>query len=135
ADARTTVAAAVVVPYRSSLLFNPNPALAIDFGNAARLGDVNSKPFSQALVDSVTHAIFNSDDHLSTHGLMIANRFDKLDWLVCVPLLRPAGAKLDASWRFTARIVVTIGATKIDSAGCVRFTATMDAAYTPLALP
>jgi hypothetical protein len=134
ADAQTTVAAAVVVPYRSSLLFNRNPALAVDFANSGRFFDAETQPFSQSLVASITHAVFSNDDHLSTHALMVPNRFDKLDWLVCAPLPRPAGAKLEASWRFTARTGVTVQATKYESSGCVRFVAAMGAGYAPMPL-
>jgi len=134
ADAQTTVAAALVVPYRSSQLFNRNAAVSTEFSNLGRFGDADTHPFSAALVDSIEHAVFYNDDHLTTHALMVPNHFDKLDWLVCAPLPRPAGAKLDASWRFTARTGVAIATTRYDSSGCVRFVATMGAAYTPMAL-
>jgi len=131
-DARSTVAAAVVVPYRSALLFQPNVALATDFGNTQRLGDSASVPFSNALVGAVLHAMFNNDDRLATHGLMVPNRFDRLDWLVCAPLPRPAGAMMDASWRFTARTGVRVKTSRYGASGCVRFVATMDASYSPM---
>jgi len=65
---------------------------------------------------------------------MTANRFDTLDWAVCAPLPRPSGATLSAGWRFTARTGVTISAASDERSGCVRFTATMTAAYAPMAL-
>ncbi|TMA26605.1 MAG: hypothetical protein E6J78_12670 [Deltaproteobacteria bacterium] len=133
-DARSTVAAAVVVPYRSALLFQPNVALATDFGNTQRLGDSASVPFSNALAGAVLHALLYNDDRLSTHGLMVPNRFDRLDWLVCAPLPRPAGATMDASWRFTARTGVRVQASRYETSGCVRFVATMDASYSPMPL-
>jgi hypothetical protein len=134
ADARTTIAAAVVVPYRSSLLFNPDPALATDFANTARFSDPSTLPFSDALIFALQRAVNLSLPRLTTHALMTANRFDTLDWAVCAPLPRPAGATLDASWRFTARTGVIVSAAMLDADGCVRFTATMTAAYTPMPL-
>jgi len=134
ADARTTVAAAVVVPYRSSLLFNPDPALATDFGNSARFSDPSTLPFSDALLFALQRAINLGLPRLTTHALMTANRFDTLDWAVCAPLPRPAGATLAASWRFAARSGVNVSAAPLDSDGCVRVTATMTAAYTPMPL-
>src|SRR5438309_3670594 len=50
ADAQTTLAAVVVVPYRSSLIFNPDPAFSTGFANPARFSDLHSKPFPDALV-------------------------------------------------------------------------------------
>src|SRR5205823_2530589 len=91
--------------------------------------------FSQALEDALLVAAQNpSIQHLSTHALMTANRFDTLEWAVCAPLPRPAGATLDATWRFTSRTGVTITATPLQADGCVRFTATMTAAYQPMPL-
>jgi hypothetical protein len=136
ADARTAIAAAVVAPYRSSLLFNPNPALAADFTSSARFSDSGTQPFPQALGSAVLAAAFDRTiQHLSTHALMVANRFDTLDWAVCAPLPRPTGATFDATWRFTTRTGVTLTATPLEADGCVRFTATMTAAYQPMALP
>ncbi len=129
ADDRTTIAATVVAPYRSSLLFNGDPALATALGNTARFS--LGKPFAQAMVDAIEEAILVSKDRITTHGMMIANRFDTLDFLVCAPLPRPAGAKLQASWRFTARNGVSLKTSKIESAGCVRFEATMNSSYQP----
>jgi hypothetical protein len=68
------------------------------------------------------------------HPMMEANRFSSLDFFVCAPNPRPAGAKLAATWRFTARTGVSIAADPVDSAGCVRFVATMGADYTPQSL-
>jgi hypothetical protein len=135
ADARTTVAAAVVVPYRSTLLFNPDPALATDFPNAGRFSSPYTQPFSKALLAAIESAVFSGAERLTAHGLMMANRFDKLDWLVCAPLPRPAGATLQASWRLTARTGVAVQASSYEANGCVRFTATMSDAYTPMPLP
>ena len=133
-DADTTLSAAVVMPYRSSLLFNPDVALATDFTNTARFKKGDTAPFSTALVNAVVHAVVNHDDRLSTHALMTANRFETLDWTVCAPLPKPAGATLDASWRFTMRSGVALRAERHDADGCVRFTATMGAGYVPMPL-
>lgn len=134
-DPRTTIAMAVVAPYRSSLLFNPNASLATDFANTARFSDSATQPFSIALEAAVLAAAFDRTiQHLSAHALMVANRFQTLDWAVCAPLPRPAGATLDASWRFTTRTGVTISATPLEANGCVRFTATMSASYQPMPL-
>ncbi|MFL5312146.1 MAG: hypothetical protein ACJ79H_17065 [Myxococcales bacterium] len=135
ADARTTIAAAIVMPYRSSLLFNPDPALATDFANTARFSDPASLPFSLALENALFAAVQNpAIQRLTTHALMTANRFETLDWAVCAPLPRPAGATLDAQWRFTTRTGVAITPAQIEPDGCVRFVATMTAAYTPMPL-
>lgn len=134
ADAQTTIAAALFVPYRSSLLFNPNPALATDFGSTTRFQDPHTKPFPRALVDTILDAVVSNADRLKAHALLVPNRFDTLDWLVCAPLPRPASARLDAHWRFTARTGVAVRATTYEASGCVRFTATMDATYAPAPL-
>jgi hypothetical protein len=129
ADARTTTAAVVAVPYRSSLLFSADPALATAFGNTARFDA--GRPFEQAMVEAVQNAVVLGTPRIGTHAMMVANRFAPLDFLVCAPLPRPPGAKLDASYRFTARTGVSVQATPIDGAGCVRFSASMGASYAP----
>lgn len=134
-DATSTVSAAVVVPYRSSLLFNPNLALADDFSSVKRFKDADTKPFEEALIDAILHAVINSDDHLEAHALMVPNRFDTFDWRVCAPLPKPPDSILSASWRFTTRTGVSIRAERHDAAGCIRFTAHMDGDYQPMPLP
>jgi hypothetical protein len=134
-DPRTTLSAALVVPYRSSLLFHPDPTLADLFGDTPRLRDIDTRTFSKALVQTILHAVEYKADRLEAHALMVENRFDKLTWHVCAPLPRPPGARLDASWRFTARTGVTLDAAADDAAGCVRIVATMDSTYTPMPLP
>ena len=132
ADARTTIAAAVVAPYRSSLLFSGDAALATALQNTARFSSGRSFPL--AMVQAIEEAVLAGRDRITTHALMIPNRFDTLDFLVCAPLPRPPGARLAASWRFTARTGVHLQATQLDGPGCVRIAATMDAGYTPRAL-
>jgi len=135
ADARTTIAMAMVAPYRSSLLFNSDASLATDFANSARFSNPGTQPFSSALEAAVLAATFDpSIQQLSTHALMTANRFDRLDWAVCAPLPRPPGATLEATWRFTTRTGVSISAVPLEANGCVRFIATMAAAYQPMPL-
>lgn len=134
-DSVTTISAAMVAPYRSSLLFNPNAALATDFGNTTRFASSQSAPFSTALINAVVQAALTNADHLAAPALMVANHFDTLDWMVCAPLPQPAGTSMDAHWRFTMRTGVHVRATPIRSAGCVRFTATMDPDYVPAPLP
>jgi hypothetical protein len=129
ADPQTTIAAAVAVPYRSSLLFSSDPTLSTAFANSARFS--SGMPFEQAMVQAIEYAVFLGSPRITTHAMMIGNRFAPLDFLVCAPLPRPAGAKLAASFRFTARTGVNVQATPIDSAGCVRFVASMDASYAP----
>jgi hypothetical protein len=134
-DPRTTIAMAVVAPYRSSLLFNSDASLATDFASAARFSNPGTQPFSSALEGAVlAAAIDRSIQHLSTHALMTANRFESLDWAVCAPLPRPSGATLDATWRFTTRTGVTVTAVPLEANGCVRFTATMNVGYQPMLL-
>ena len=132
ADPKTTIAAMAVMPYRSSLLFSQdvNAALALD--NTARFGQ--AKPFALGMVDAVQQAIVTNQQNLTLHALMIANRFDPIDFLVCAPLPRPAGASFDASWRLTARTGVKLVVSRVDSAGCVRVQASMDSSYQPMPL-
>ena len=131
-DAKTTIGAAVVMPYRSSLLFSADTNVALALDNTARFA--GAKPFPLAMLDAVETAVLTGQQFLSTHALMTANRFDALDFLVCAPLPRPAGASMDASWRFTARTGVKLDVTRLDSAGCVRVAAAMDATYQPAPL-
>ena len=130
----TTIAATVVVPYRSSSLYSPLPSLSTDFANQARYGDPQTKTFSRALVAAVLHAVVNNDDRLTAHGLLVPTHFDQLDFTVCAPLPKPAGAKLDAHYRFTARTGVSLQATSYPAEGCVRFQAAMGADYSPMPL-
>jgi len=134
ADANTTISAAMVAPYRSSLLFNPNTALATDFGNTTRFASTQTAPFSTALINAVLHAALHNDDHLAASALMVANHFDTLDWMVCAPLPQPEGTRMDAHWRFTMRTGVTIEARPDGASGCVHFTATMGPDYVPMPL-
>jgi hypothetical protein len=129
ADALTSVAAVVVLPYRSSLLFSGDPTLATAFGNTARFNA--GVPFPLAMVQAIENAVLLNQQSITTHAMMIANRFDPLDFLLCAPLPKPAGTSLFASYRFTSRSGVKLQATQLDGPGCVRFVATMDASYTP----
>ncbi|MGZ6143174.1 MAG: hypothetical protein ACXWLM_07535 [Myxococcales bacterium] len=132
ADAKTTIAATAVMPYRSSLLFSQDAGAAVALENTARFG--SARPFALAMVDAVQQAIINTQQNITTHALMIANRFDPIDFLVCAPLPKPAGASFDASWRFTARTGVKLAVSRIDPAGCVRVQASMDATYKAMPL-
>lgn len=125
----------VVLPYRSSLLFNPDPKLAADFANDARFSLEDTQPFEYALMGAVLAAVSGQVNVLTAHALMIANHIEPADWLVCAPLPRPEGAALDATWRFTLRTGVTLQATPDEKSGCVRFVAAMTPDYKPLALP
>jgi len=133
-DANTTIAAVVVTPYRSSLLFTQDKNLATALDNTARFTADGVKPFPLAMVDAVEQAVLLGASNVTTHALMIANRFDTLDFLVCAPSPRPAGKHLSASWRLTARTGVTLTATAFDAIGCARFVAKMDSTYTPMPL-
>ena len=133
-DAKTTVAAAVFEPYRSTQLYTQDPSVAVALNSTARFPLIGSKPFSPALIEAIQSAVITNSDHLALHPLMEANRFSSLDFVVCAPNPRPAGAKLSASWSFTARSGVSISADPVDSAGCVRFVAMMGADYTPMPL-
>jgi hypothetical protein len=133
-DAASTVAAVVVAPYRSSLFFSQDPHLATALDNTARFTAAGVKAFPLAMVDAVEQAVLLALPNVTTHALMIANRFDTLDFLVCAPLPRPAGKHLSASWRFTTRTGVSLSASAFDSIGCARFVAKMDTKYTPMAL-
>jgi hypothetical protein len=134
ADATTTEAVAVYVPYRSSLLFSQDVSLADAFSDDSRFTQPGVEPFSHALVTAVIKAVTDKLQNISAHALMVANRFDSLSFLVCAPLPRPAGATLDATWRFAARTGVKIEATPDDPSGCVQVVATMGAAYAPAPL-
>ncbi len=134
-DIKTTLSMAVVAPYRSSLLFHQDVALAADFDNVARFTDAMTESFPRALILAVIEAVANAADHITAHALMIANRFDTLRWSVCAPLPRPDGATLAATWRFATRTGVTVAATADEASGCVHLVATMDESYVPMALP
>lgn len=120
-----------VAPFRSSLLFNPSLALATDVTNTARFDDPATQAFPLALMAAVVDALNSGADHITAHSMMIANKFNKLQWDVCAPLPRPAGAKLDATWHFTARSGVTVAGQADEAQGCVHFTAEMAADYVP----
>jgi hypothetical protein len=130
-----TQAVAFVAPYRSSLLFNPDAKLATAFSNLARFDDPATLPFAKALISLVVSAVSNGAERLTAHALMVPTRFDTLDWLVCAPLPRPAGAKLSATWRLFHRSGVQVKATPDEVTGCVRFEAAMTNAYQPMDLP
>ncbi|NOY28261.1 MAG: hypothetical protein GXP62_20550 [Oligoflexia bacterium] len=134
-DAATTHSFAVVAPYRSSLLFNPDLSLANDFSNQARVSDADTLPFPNAFIAAVLDAVTSGAANVQSPALMVANHFDPIDYLVCAPLPRPDGAVLLASWHFVARSGVTVHITPYDDAGCVRVHATMDDNYAPMALP
>ncbi|MCA9522349.1 MAG: hypothetical protein KC609_15315 [Myxococcales bacterium] len=134
-DAKTTLSLTFVAPYRSSLLFNPSTELTTQFDNLDRFSDSSTQPFSQALVSSVYRAIGGKIDRLQAHALMVANRFEPIDYLVCAPLPRPTGATLAASWRFSARTGVELRVEADDESGCVRVRAAMNDSYTPMPLP
>lgn len=130
-DAKTTVAVALFEPYRSSQFYSQDANAAVQVANTSRFSLIGSKPFPQAMVEAIQFAVVAGTNNLMLHPLLEANRFTSLDFLVCAPLPRPAGAKLSATWRFTARSGISIGASPIESAGCVRFTATMGSDYAP----
>lgn len=123
-----------VLPFRhlSSTLLHTEVETRID--NTARF-TASGQPFPNALVQAVELAVVSNAPRLTTHAMMVPNRFDSLDFLVCAPLPRPAAASLQASWRFTSRSGVKVQATQLDSPGCVRFVATMDSSYRAQPLP
>jgi hypothetical protein len=133
-DANTTLGMALALPYRSSQLFNPDHTFADEFDDDSRFNDGDTRTFPNALINAVLQAIATKVERLHTSALMVANRFQPLHWNVCAPLPRPAGATLDASWRFTTRTGVTVQAMADEAAGCVRFLATMGTDYVPAAL-
>ena len=131
-DAQTTTAMAFVLPYRSALLFSLDLKVAMDLTNTARFDADDTDTFPRALVSAVVAGVTGDIPNLTSHGLMMPNHFDKLDWQVCAPLPRPKGAKLAATWRFATRTGVTVTATPDEASGCVRFVATMGADYVPM---
>lgn len=133
-SATETQAAVLFAPYRSSLLFHGDLALATKLDDEARFSDVGTGSFPHALIAAVTKALASKAEYVTAHALMVANRFDVLRFSVCAPLPRPSGAKLDASWRLTARTGVTLAVQADDAQGCVHVTATMTAAYVPAPL-
>lgn len=132
---KLTDSMAFVAPYRSSLLFNADPKLATAFADTQRFDAPETATFENQLIATVVSAAAGDIDFLSAHALMVANRFDALDWLVCAPLPRPTDATLDAQWRFTLRTGVHVTAVPDEASGCVRFVATMTSDYVPLPLP
>ena len=74
-------------------------------------------------------------ERLTAHAMIEATRFvDALTFRVCAPAPRPAGAALDVAYRFFARTGVAVSAEENENSGCVRFLATMSAAYQPSAI-
>ncbi len=134
-DGTTTSAMAIVEPYRSSLLFNADSSLADQFTDVVRYTDAATLSFPHEFIASVLDAVAGNVDHISTPALMVANQFPAVDFLVCAPLPRPAGATLDAHWRVVARTGITATATEEPDGGCVRVQASQATNYEPLALP
>src|SRR5262249_16192988 len=95
-----TTALAFVNPYRTTQLFNPDPALATGLGDDAGFTNAATLPFPKMLVREVLRAVTDNTDHLEAHGLIQATRFSALAFRVCAPAPRPPGAALVASWRF-----------------------------------
>lgn len=135
ASATTTEAMTFVAPYRSSLLFNPDTSEATNFASDARFTDSESRSFPHAFINAVLAAITGGADRLSSPALMVANRFEPVDFLVCAPLPRPEGAVLDAQWHFAARTGIDVQVRPLADDGCVRVQATMKDAYVPMELP
>lgn len=134
AAGQVTTAAVFVAPLRTSLLFSGDASLATALAGTARFDQPGVTSFPHALVSAVETAVLEGQQRLGTHSLMVATRFDQLDFLVCAPLPRPPGAQLDASWRLTARTGVGVSVEELPASGCVHVTAQMDASYVPAPL-
>jgi hypothetical protein len=130
-DAVTTESLALVNPYRVSQLFSHDASTVTDFEDDARFAAAT--PFPEHIVNEFALAALNRSQRIEAHALLEATRFETLRWQVCAPSPRPAGAGLAYTSRFTARSGVTVSATPSAETGCVRFVATMGAAYRPLA--
>ena len=128
ADATTTIALALAVPWRTTQLFGP-AAAATDLGDPRRFLD--AEPFPHAFFDNIAQAAATGADHLEAHALLEALRFTTLSFTVCAPSPRPAHATLAFSQRFTVRTGVTLSVTPHDDTGCVDYSAAMSAAYAP----
>lgn len=128
-EAGVTESLAVVNPYRVAQLYTHDASAVTAFDDDARFAAAS--PFPAHLVNEIALASLGRVDRLEVHALLEATRFETLRWRVCAPSPRPAGASLSYTFRFTARSGVTVSATPIAEAGCVRFTATMGATYRP----
>jgi hypothetical protein len=131
-SAQTTDSLAFVSPYRIAQLYASTPDKVTDFGDTSRL--VAAKPFPTFFILQVLKALQGSVDQIEGDMMMDALRFKRIEWDVCAPLPRPAGASLDATWRFTERTGVAIQAFADDKNGCVHLIATMDDHYKPATL-
>ncbi len=129
-----TESVAVANPYRIAQLYAPTVEPVAAFGDDTRFSAQGVLPFPTFLVNAIIKALLGQIDRIEGHLLMEALRFDRIEWDVCAPGPRPAGAQLDASWRFVARTGVSIEAAPDDQAGCVHFAATMDDTYEPAPL-
>ena len=129
ADANTTIALALAVPWRTTQLYGP-AAEATDLSDPRRFLD--AKPFPPAFYDDIAQAAATNADHLEAHALLEALRFTTLSFTVCAPSPRPAHAQLAFSHRFSLRTGVSLAVTPHDDTGCVDYTASMSTAYAPL---
>lgn len=134
-----TVAHMFYTPYFETQLYTPNPALSADLGNERRFTDPETRPFPFYLSHQLLSLVHVGApgptgfiDHLEAHHLLDANRASPITWHVCAPGLKPAGAKLSASYHFTVRSGVTVTATPDQDTGCVAFTGTVGPKYSPL---
>ena len=134
-DAVTTDATVYVAPYRSSLLFDPDSGLADAFADSSRFQASDTLPFENAMIAAIYRAVNGDMDRLQTPALMVANHFDPIDFLVCAPLPRPDGAKLDAQWNLVARTGVDLVVSRYPDSGCVQVQASMTSDYAPMPLP
>ena len=133
ADARTTVAVALAVPWRVTQLFGPVDAVA-DFGDPSRLR-LRGKGFPAAFQDEVLAAAATDKDHLEAHALLEVLRFESVGFSVCAPSPRPANVTLRWSHRFASRTGVTVTSNVREPEGCVDYQAVMTVGYVPAVPP
>jgi hypothetical protein len=134
-----TVSDAFYVPYYETQLFTPNASLVNDFDNPARFTDPDTRTFPSYLYHQLLAVGHIGDpattiflDQLEAHIMLAANTQSPVSWYVCAQGPKPDGATLSVSQHFTVRPGVSIAAAPDESAGCVRFTATIGPSFAPL---
>jgi hypothetical protein len=130
-NSTSTTSMAFASPYRTTQLYNPNETLANAFTNLSRFASADTKPFQAHLADEVSNVLFKGSQHLEAHVLVEPNDFGVLNWSVCAPTPKPAGASLKFSYHFTERTGIAVQATSDDATGCVHFYAVQGPSYTP----
>jgi hypothetical protein len=136
-EGSTTLVHVYYNPYDETQVFTPDPALANQVTNTARLKDPNSKTFPSYLVATLKRVghlgapPFCCLDRIEAHMMEGANTKEPLPWFVCAPGGASGGA-LNVSYHFSVRPGVGVSTTTNKDTGCVRFQTSLGKAYTPV---